>query len=78
MAAPSIMSGMLCREVCWRTRNGDLFLVGDTMRFVAKYSELVLACLFGLDTRGCCRALLIELAADDARGLKAWTSDIVG
>lgn len=76
--APFVMSVMFCSEGCWRIRKGDIFFVGESMRLVPENSELVLACLFGLFTRGCCKALFIESAADDARGLKAWTSDIVG
>ena len=78
-AVPFIMSDMLCSDGCWRARNGDLLVkVGDTIRLVPENSELVLACLFGLASRGCCNVVLIDSAADEARGRNAWTSDIMG
>ena len=78
-AVPFIMSDMLCSEGCWRARNGDLFcIVGDTIRLVPENSELVLVCLCGLASRDCWRVLLIESAADEARGRNAWTSDMPG
>lgn len=76
---PFILSERLCSDGCWRVRSGDLLpMVGELILLALENSELVLACLPGLETRGCWRFLgLGESAAEDtARGLNGCPSPI--
>lgn len=77
---PFILSERLCSDGCWRVRSGDLLpIVGELILLAPENSELVLACLLGLETRGCWRLLGFgESAADDtARGLNGCPSPIL-